>query len=336
MAGHDIIVVGTSAGGVEVLSRLVHGLPPGLPAAVLVVCHVPSVGVSLLPEILSRSGPLLARHPRDGEPVYPGHVYVAPPDHHLVLEPGCVRVSRGPRENNLRPAIDPLFRSAARAYGRRVVGVVLTGYLSDGVAGLLAVRAAGGVAAIQDPADAIVPMLPRNALAIAGADHVVPADALAALLVDLIQQPVTPEGGETVPDPLERIPAVMAADMEAQARGARAGAVSVFTCPECGGSLWQLDDKGLVRFSCHVGHAYNGEVLLAEMSEAMEAALWSAVRTFREKQVLALQLAAQERQRGNAAAAARYQDQAREAQRHAHVLQHDLLGAAARPASEAG
>jgi two-component system chemotaxis response regulator CheB len=161
MAGRDIIVVGASAGGVEALAQIARGLPAGLPASVFVVCHFPPGGRSVLPDILSRAGPLLAGHPADGDPFYPGQVYVAPPDRHLVLDPGNrVRLTRAARENHHRPAVDPLFRSAARHYGRRVVGVILTGALYDGTAGLIAVRAAGGVGVVQDPRDALVAAMP--------------------------------------------------------------------------------------------------------------------------------------------------------------------------------
>ena len=325
MAGRDIIVVGASTGGVEVLAQLARGLPPGLPATVFVVCHISPGARSLLPEILSRAGPLLAAHARDGEPTYPGHIYVAPPDRHLLLEPGRVRLRGGPRENHARPAIDPLFRSAARAYGRRVIGVVLTGALYDGVAGLMAVRAAGGVAVVQDPGDALVAALPMNARDIAGADHVVPAAGLARLLVDLVHQPLEPEGGLPMADPLEKMTDIVAADMNAQVRGERRGAVSVFTCPECGGSLWQVDEKNLLRFNCHVGHTYLGEALLGEQSEALEAALWTAVRTFKEKVVLARQLAATARERGDAQSVERFEDQARVAERYSALIQQYLL-----------
>lgn len=364
MTEHDIIVIGTSAGGVEVLAQLARGLPKGLPAAIFVVCHFPANARSLLPEILSRAGPLLATHARDGEPTYPGHIYVAPPDRHMLLEPGHVRLVGGARENHHRPAIDPLFRSAARTYGKRVIGVVLTGSLYDGVAGLLAIRGAGGIAVVQDPQDALVEMMPRSARDIAGADHVVAAAGLAPLLVDLVRRPGAPEsksqksevntpkaarglpadlapltpeeGGMPMTDPLEKMPAIMANDMDAQANGARRGNVSVFTCPECGGSLWQVDEKDLVRFRCHVGHAYYAEALLAEQSDALEAALWTAVRTFKEKMVLSLQLAATERLRGNEAAAARFEEQARVSERYSALIQQYLLNGEEAPSSASG
>ncbi|MFL5341818.1 MAG: chemotaxis protein CheB [Gemmataceae bacterium] len=325
MAGHDIIVVGTSSGGVEVLVQLVGGLPGGLPATIFVVCHFPSNWRSVLPDILSRSGPLLAQHARDGDATHPGHIYVAPPGSHMLVEDGRVRLSNGPRENNHRPAIDPLFRSAARVYGRRVVGVVLTGALSDGVAGLLAVRAAGGVAVVQDPKDARVPSMPLLAMQVAGADFVVPAHALAARLVELVDHPVPSTGGANMADPLEHMPQVAEHDMQAQETGARRGQISTFSCPECGGCLWQVDENDLVRFRCHVGHAYYGEALLQEQTDALEAALWTAVRTFREKAVLSRQLALQADGHGDGDAAGRFTEQGQLAQSYGEVIQQMLL-----------
>jgi two-component system chemotaxis response regulator CheB len=326
MANHDIVVIGASTGGVDVLTSVMGGLPPGLPASLFVVCHFPSGSRSVLPEILSRAGPLLAMHPVEGEPFHPGQVYVAPPDHHLLLQAGGqMQLSRGPRENNHRPAVDPLFRSAASAYGPRVIAVVLSGGLVDGTAGLLAVRAAGGVAVVQDPADAVMASMPGNAASVAGADHVVPAAGLASLLVELIQQPISVPGGSSMTDPIETMPDIVNADMDEQVRNVRRGQVSVFSCPECGGSLWQVDERPLVRFRCHVGHAYNGEVLLAEQASALEAALWTAVRTFKERNLLARQLAARERERGDARSAARFDEQAALALRYGELIQQYVL-----------
>jgi two-component system chemotaxis response regulator CheB len=326
MAYCDIIVIGASTGGVEVLSQLARGLPKGLPAAVFVVCHIPPSFRSILPEILSRSGPLLATHARDGDPSYPGHIYVAPPDHHLLLQEGTIRLSRGPRENGHRPAIDPLFRSAARAYGPRVIGVVLSGAMHDGVAGLLVIRASGGIAVVQDPQDALVAAMPLNAAEIAGADHLVPSASLAALLASLVMRPAPQKGEEDMTDPIDKIPEVQADDQAAQVDGRRRGALSVFTCPECGGSLWQVNEKELVRFRCHVGHAYHGEALLAEQTEILEAALWTAARTFKDKTLLARQLASQERDRGNLEAANRFEEQAQQAEQYGNSIQQYLLG----------
>ncbi len=340
MTARDIIVVGASAGGLEALSRLVRGLPPGLPAALFVVCHFPEGRRSRLPEILSRQGPLLAAFARDGEPIRPGQIYVAPAGLHLVLRPGQVQLAAGARENRHRPAIDALFRSAARAYGRRVVGVVLSGLLHDGAAGLLAVRHAGGAAVVQDPAEAGFPDMPQNAREVAGADHVLPVHEIARLLVDLARQPVPERRETTMTDPLERMPELVSRDMAAQQAGGRRGELTVFTCPECGGALWQADEKALARFRCHVGHAYYGEILLTEQSEALEAALWTAVRTFKEKTILARQLAVQERLRNNTAAVQHFADEAELAERYGGLIQEYLLrttaGEAVRPKEPPG
>jgi two-component system chemotaxis response regulator CheB len=323
--GHDVIVLGASAGGVEALVKVVRGLPPGLPASLFVVCHFPPGGRSVLPELLSRSGQLLARHAQEGEPTYPGHIYVAPPDHHLILTPGHLRLSHGPRENRLRPSIDVLFRSAARVYGPRVVGVLLSGSHHDGVAGLLAVRAGGGIAVLQDPLDAEMGALPQSAEAVAGADYVEPAERLAALLVELVHRPAAGRGA-IMPDPLDKLPEVVAADQRAQADDEKRGQISVFTCPECGGTLWQADEKGTLRFRCHVGHAYQAEALLDGQSEALEAAMWTAVRIFRDKGVLARQVAARERGRGNDDAARRFEEQAEQDERYGALIQEHILG----------
>jgi two-component system chemotaxis response regulator CheB len=281
-----------------------------------------------LPDILSRAGPLLAVHARDGDPVHPGQIYVAPPDHHLLLQDGTIRLTRGPRESHHRPAIDVLFRSAARVCGPRVIAVVLTGALYDGVAGLLAVRSAGGVAVVQDPQDALVATLPLNATEVAGADHIVPASGLAPLLVDLVRQPAPEKGAVSMIDPLDKLSALQVQDQEAQKRGERRGEISVFTCPECGGTLWQVDDHQLVRFRCHVGHVYQAEVLLAEQQEILEAALWTAARTFKDRAVLSRQLAAKEQEGGRNESSSRFIEQAEQSEKYYESIQRYLLGAA--------
>ncbi|HEU5116332.1 MAG TPA: chemotaxis protein CheB [Isosphaeraceae bacterium] len=327
MAGRDLIVIGTSSGGVGALSTLARNLPASFPSSLFVVCHLPAAARSRLPEILSQAGPLLATHPTDGEPFYPGHIYVAPPDHHLLLSPdGRMRLTRGARENHHRPAVDPLFRSAARYFGERVIGVVLTGALHDGTAGLMAIRNAGGLAIIQDPEEATVAAMPQSALTIAGVDHIVSLAELAPLLMKLVEEPPKPKNKRTnLMDRIDHMSQIAAKDMALQESGELQGSVSVFTCPECGGALWQVDEANSVRFRCHVGHLYEGEVLLSEQTEALEAALWTAVRTFREKSVLSTQLANRERAGGNASAAERFDEQAAQAAQFGNLIQHYLL-----------
>jgi two-component system chemotaxis response regulator CheB len=331
MPGRDIIVLGTSTGGVAALREVVRGLPPGFPAALFVVCHFPAEGRSILPRILSRAGPLLAVHAQDGEPVRHGQIYVALPNFHLTLSRGRVHLDRGARENHHRPAIDPLFRSAARAYGRRVVGVILSGALYDGAAGLLAVRTAGGVGIVQDPAEADAASMPRTAREIAGADYVLRLADIPAALVRLVHEPVADEGAMIMPDPIENMPERVTEDMAEQQVGGKRGRLTVFTCPECGGAMWQVDQPDLTRFRCHVGHAYYGEVLLAEQAAALEAALWTAVRTFKEKCILGRQLAEQMLAQGDADAAERFAEQAEVDERYSRVIQDQLLRAPPNP-----
>jgi two-component system chemotaxis response regulator CheB len=324
MPGRDIIVVGASAGGVEPLRTLVAGLPADLPAALFVVLHVPPDDRSLLPEILSRSGPLPASHAHEGERIGRGRIYVAPPDFHLLVQPGRVYLSHGPRENHHRPAIDALFRSAASAYGPGVIAVVLSGMLYDGTAGMLAVRRAGGVGVVQDPADALMPFMPQSALRVAGADLVLPVAGMPGRLAELVRQPL-PEGGDVMKDPMDEAPEVNHRVRKAQVRGERAGQPSLYACPECGGVLFQLEAAKPVRFRCSVGHSYYAEGLLAEQTAALEAALWTAVRTFLEKATLARQLADRERGAGHAALAKRFEEQAQTADYYGDLIQKYLL-----------
>jgi two-component system chemotaxis response regulator CheB len=326
MTYRDIIVIGTSAGGVVALSEVVRSLAAALPASVFVVCHFPSQGHSRLPEILSRSGALLASHAVDGERFYPGHIYIAPPDYHLLLGPRMqMQLNHGPRENLNRPAIDPLFRSAARYYGPRVIGVILTGGLCDGTAGLMALRASGGIAVVQDPKEASMAEMPRSAALIAGADHTVSLRRIGSLLVELVHSAESTHSGNGEVDPIEQMPGVVDRVMSEQVHDLRKNEVSIFTCPECGGTLWQVDEAAPLRFRCHVGHAYDGEILLAEKTEALEAAMWTAVRTFREKSVLARQLASRERQAGQTARADRFDERAEQAERDGSLLEGLLL-----------
>jgi two-component system chemotaxis response regulator CheB len=189
MPGHDIIVVGASAGGVEALIRIVGGVPSDLPAALFVVLHVRPGTPSGLPDLLSRSGKLPASHATHLQPIQHGHIYVARPDRHLMIVSGRVHVTLGPRENGHRPAIDPLFRTAARSYGRRVVGIVLSGVLDDGTAGLAAVKRHGGLAIVQDPDDTLFPSMPRSAMDHVAVDHVLPALEIGALLAEVVRRP---------------------------------------------------------------------------------------------------------------------------------------------------
>jgi two-component system, chemotaxis family, protein-glutamate methylesterase/glutaminase len=254
MPGHDIVVVGASAGGVEALGVLAGALPADLDAAVFVVLHIPANSASALPAILSRRGPLPATHARHGEPIEAGRIYVAPPDHHLLVVDGAgkIELARGPRENGHRPSVDLLFRSAAAAFGPRVVGVVLSGSMHDGVAGAAAIKRHGGTVLVQDPLDALAAGMPEATIAHVAVDQVGPIPALAATIQRLSREPAA--------DPGPAIPHELAVETGT-------GDPSGFPCPECGGELWEQRQAGVTHFRCRVGHAWSAEDLLGQEEE---------------------------------------------------------------------
>lgn len=325
MAGHDIIVVGASAGGIEALMTLVRDLPHDIPAAVFIVLHIPPREPSLLPAILKRSGRLTALHPEDGDKINYGHMYIAPPDHHLLVEQGYVRVVRGPKENRHRPAVDPLFRSAARAYGTRVVGVVLTGALDDGTAGLLAVKRRGGVTVVQDPDEALYSGMPGSALKNVQVDYCLSLAKIGPLLVQMSQEPVP--DGKTYPIPEEMEKEVRIAAMETNAlnQHEQVGTPSAFSCPDCGGVLWEIQDGDILRFRCRTGHAFSPESVLAEQSEELEKALWAALKTLEEKVSLSQRIAQKAHSHGHEWLARSFEEKLREANGHAMLLRKILL-----------
>lgn len=284
MANRDLVVIGASAGGIEALQQLCGGLRPDLKAAVLVVVHTSVHSNGLLPRVLSRAGPLEALHPEDGQSIQTGRIYVAPPDFHMIVNSGRLRLIRGPRENRNRPAIDPTFRSAALTYGPRVVGVVLTGLLDDGTSGLMVIRARGGEAIVQDPRTALFPAMPANALERVPEAFVSPLTDMPGLIATLVAEEVR----SRVPNPSPNDPSAKEVryaefDMSEIEDEIRNGKPSAFACPECGGVLWEVDQHGLLRFRCRVGHAYTARHLRAEQRQAIETALWSALRALEER-----------------------------------------------------
>jgi two-component system chemotaxis response regulator CheB len=332
----DIVVIGASAGGLSALMTVVGGLPADYPGAIFVVMHMPPLGRSRLPEILERAGALPAVFARDGMPVRGGRIVVAPPDRHLIVEPGWVELRRGPRENHARPAIDPLFRSAARAYGPRVVGVILSGALYDGSAGLLAIHARGGVAVVQEPSEASFDSMPLSALRLVPVEHVLPAADIAPLLDRMARTPIAPGGEASMADDIEQAVEVIRHDFVEQATDRRPDEVSVYTCPDCGGVMWQVDADPPLQFRCHVGHAFAPELLLALKGEEIEAALWSCVRLLKEQATLSRQVARNARLiAGNEEQSARVEEQAEISERHAAVIR-ELLEAMPTPGGDGG
>ncbi len=322
----DIVAVGASAGGVEALAELAALLPARLPAAVLVVLHMPAYGHSVLPDILSRRGSLPAVHAVDGQKIEAGRIYVAPPDHHLLVRDGQVRLTRGPAENNHRPAIDALFRSAARAYGTRVVGVVLTGTLDDGTAGLQSIKSRGGLALVQDPAEAPFTGMPLSAIENVAVDAVETLAGLARTITRLSgeQAPAAQKEGSVTPD-LEEDVAVAEMDL-GRLDNRTEGSPSAFSCPDCHGVLWEISEGDLVRYRCRVGHAYSPQSLLASQSENLEEALWAALRALEESASMAERLQARASERGHVLSAQQFGSQASDARHRAQIIHGVLTG----------
>jgi two-component system chemotaxis response regulator CheB len=270
-----VVGIGASAGGVDALIRLVRHLPGDLPAAICVVLHVPATGRSLLAPILDRVTDLSVSVAVDGEPLLPGRIYVAPPDRHLTVADGRIRLGRGPKENAVRPAVDPMLRSLAAAYGADGIAVVLSGALGDGSSGALAVKQAGGTVIVQDPDDATVASMPESALrAVGEVDAVLPSTEIGPALRRLADGAGADRentGVDAQDDP-QPPPADRAA-----------GPPSPFSCPECNGPLWEADEGQVVRYRCRVGHAFSEDSLIIEQGSAVEAALWSALEALEER-----------------------------------------------------
>jgi len=318
MSTRDIIVIGASMGGVEALSALAGQLPADLAAAVLVVQHTSAASPGLLGAILSSRGPLPAATAEDGVRPERGRIYVAPPNRHLLLTEQGIRVVFGPRENRSRPAIDPLFRTAA-VHGRsRVIGVVLTGLLGDGASGLLAIRRCGGEAVVQTPDDAAYPDMPLRALAAVGSAHQAPLDGMGALLARLALEPAP--APPPVPEALMLEARLTERAMEAEDWTQLPGGPTTFTCPECKGSIQEVLDDGIRRFRCRVGHAYSVDDLLAGKARAVEETLWMALQTLEERAAMLERMAEDDRQRGWAGAAGGYDERASETRIHAERL----------------
>ena len=309
------------------MMQLAQDLPADFAAPIFLVIHIPTDVPSILPNIVSRHGKLRAKHAEDGERYHAGMIYVAPPDRHLLIDRhGKIRTVRGPRENRHRPAIDPLFRSAAVMEGSNVIGIVLSGALDDGTAGLLAIKRAGGIAMVQDPDEAIYPSMPRSAIENVEVDDVLRLHAIAARLVELVSRPAP----KAIRDPaalrqLEMETRITAMDSKTMREDDRPGQPSAFSCPDCGGVLWEIDDAQLSRFRCRVGHAYSPETMLGAQADVLEEALWSALKTLEESARLAKRLGTQERERGHSWMADRFNAREHDARERADAIRRFLV-----------
>ena len=322
MARHDVVVIGASSGGVEALLALVGGLSSTFQAAVFVVLHVAENRESHLPAILNRGGALPAAHAVDEEPVRSGRIYVAPPGLQMYVHPARLRVRRGPVENLHRPAIDVLFRTAAHYYGPRVVGVVLSGSLDDGAAGLAAIKAGGGITVVQDPHDAKFPDMPMHALQQTDADYVLPAAEIAAVLSRL-----TGTSAAAAPTFSIRQEVALETIEEAEAtpeahRSDELGNPSEFTCPDCAGTLYEIADGARVRYRCRVGHAYSEATIVEAQNASLERALWAALRALEERHALLNKMAGYAQRRGHHSVAELFATKAQQVDADAKAIHH--------------
>jgi two-component system chemotaxis response regulator CheB len=328
-----MVVVGASAGGVEALTTLVRSLPRGYTGTLFVVLHIAPEGTSVLASILQRAGPLPAETAKSGELPKPGHIYVAPPNCHLLVDDeGRIELSAGPKENGHRPALDPLFRSASAVYGPRTVGVVLSGSRDDGAAGLRAIKSAGGFAIAQDPSEALAPSMPLSAIEHVHVDAVRHAEEIASLLVELASEAAalsTGNGAGGARDAADaadaREPALMRSTSPIEP-----GNSSGLSCPECSGALWEIKDQELIQYRCRIGHVYSLESMLAEQSRSIEAALWAGVVALEERAQLMRRVAKRGREGERASVHAQFTEEAEHAEHQARLLREAVTEYASR------
>jgi two-component system chemotaxis response regulator CheB len=333
MVYRDIVAVGASAGGIPALQALIADLPSSFPAAIFVVLHVAAHSPNLLPDILARAGKLPVTLAVDREPIRPGHVYVAPADRHLLLEGDHLRVTRGPKENRVRPAIDVLFRSAAYSFGSRVIGVVLSGMLDDGTSGAWAIKDRGGIIIVQSPQEAGYPSMPESTLRHVAVDYVLPVADMPALLMRLTNESITVIEGAK-PAEVLRIETHIALEGNALQEGImQLGEISPNTCPECQGVLIRIKEGLITRYRCHTGHAYTLRTLLAAINEEVEMTLWSSLRATDERILLLQEIMEEARANNEDAAVQQCAEQIQNTELHldhirAAVLDYRMFGQA--------
>lgn len=302
MPHRDVIVIGASSGGVQALCELCQLLPPDFPASIFVVIHI-GANPSIMPDILRGCGKLHAEHATNGMLPERGHIYVAPPDRHMLIENGQIRLTRGPKEHHTRPAIDPLFRSAALDCGERTVGVVLTGNLDDGTLGMKAIQACGGVLVVQDPGEAEATRMPESVLENVKVDHCLSLAQIAQTLIDLTAESVELTARPPPKWLVMEHSASLSEGQSATKNLEHIGKQSSLVCPECTGTLWELQDNQPLRYRCHTGHAYSLQSLAYHQRMSTEAALWSAVRALQDRELVLRKMAGLSRDLGHTALA---------------------------------
>ncbi|MBV8684016.1 MAG: chemotaxis protein CheB [Caulobacteraceae bacterium] len=333
MSKRDIVAIGGSAGSAAALRKIVAALPLDFSGSVFVTVHIPTTQPSHLAEVLGKSGELPVAIALDGQPIERGQIYVAPMDRHMLLMNGAIRLGAGPRENLVRPSIDPMFRSAAMSFGSRVIGVVLSGLLNDGASGLFAIKSAGGVAIVQHPLDAQESSMPRAALEAVDVDHAARADELGELIASLARTEAGPS--RAVPDSVAFEVKVACGGRVGSDTLHRFASPATLTCPECGGVLSEVQGEKPLRFRCQIGHAYTAEEL-ADHHELLDEAIGVAMRIMEERVTLVRRMAQDARETGRKAVAELYDTRAAEYRRYADTLRQaaQISMAASREANE--
>lgn len=323
MHSRDIILVGASAGGIRALIDVASALPADLPAAIMVVVHTSPGAPGVLPNLLNNAGRLPAAFASDGERIRNGRIYVAPSDRHLLIAEHSIQVSRGPRENGFRPAIDPLFRTAAHFHGPRAIGVVLSGALHDGTLGLKRIKEAGGIAIVQDPEQATHRSMPDSAIAQVQVDYVARVPELAAILAELTRERI--EGKKAMAKRRNSQKDIAEVGDRAVTDEFLPGKSSGFVCPECGGALWEVEDGNTLVYRCHVGHSYTESRLIDGSADALEHALWTALRALEENAALNRRLAERMKLRKADVVARSFGEKASDSERRAAAIRGVLL-----------
>lgn len=317
-----LVVIGGSAGALEGLRRIVGGLPASFPAPILVCLHLAEGTTSRLPQILDAAGPLPVRHPRHGDRLQPGVVYVATPDRHLLVNDDAVHFSRGPRENRQRPAIDPLFSSAARWHGPNVIGVVLSGSLDDGAAGAAAIAAQDGTVIVQDPGEAQVGAMPLAAARAVRRARVIPVAHVAAELESLVAQAPEPADQQPELDPLIRWESDNVDSTTTAAPRPTPGKPVALGCPDCHGGMFETAAAGeQAHYVCHVGHSWSPESLASAQRHTSEEALYAAAAKLLEEATVLRGIAESRRSEGDTGAAKELEEQADQAESRAHQIE---------------
>lgn len=324
-ANGRIIVIGASTGGFEAFKKIIHDLPPDFETPIFIVWHMAPDIRGVLPQVLNRINTIYAAHGYNDESVKTNRIYVAPPDHHMLLQDGKIRITHGPKENRFRPAVDPLFRSAAYSYGNRVIGVILSGALDDGTAGLWTVKHYGGIAVVQDPLDAEVSSMPENAMREVKTDYCTGISKMAELLVRLSKEPL-PQKADVMKDELTKKEIEIAAEENALEKGfLKFGELSPYTCPECHGVLSRLQNDNIIRYRCHTGHAYSADALMTAITEKIEDGLYSAIRGMDESIMLLNHLGDHHAEANQPKLAALYFKKAKEAQERSQLVRKAVL-----------